>query len=162
MTEYLSQLGETSQQALKEMRLLVYELLPLDLEKEGLTGALQQRLDAVEGRAGVEARLIVVGDISLQPDLEACLYRVALEALNNSLKHAAATKITVRVAADGERVSLSIQDYGKGFDQQALPDRGGMGLTSMRERTDAVGGTLVILSEPGKGTTVKVTVATSI
>ena len=143
------------------MRLLVYELLPLDLEKEGLIGALQQRLDAVEGRAGVEARLIVVGDISLQPHLEACLYRVALEALNNSLKHAAATKIAVRVTADGERVALDIEDDGRGFDQEALPDRGGMGLTSMRQRTDDVGGTLVISSEPGKGTTVKVVVGTS-
>jgi len=162
VTDYLGQLGETSQQALKEMRLLVYELLPLDLENEGLIGALQQRLDAVEGRAGVEARLIVEGEISLRPDLEACLYRVALEALNNSLKHAAATKITVRVAADSERVSLSIEDDGKGFDQQALPDRGGMGLTSMLERTNEVGGTLEILSEPGKGTTVRVTVATSV
>jgi PAS domain S-box-containing protein len=161
VTDYLSQLGETSQQALKEMRLLVYELLPTDLEKEGLIGALQQRLDAVEGRAGVEARLIVEGKISLRPDLEACFYRVALEALNNSLKHAAATNIAVRVAADGERVALNIEDNGKGFDQEDLPDRGGMGLTSVRERTDEVGGTLVILSEPGKGTTVEITVVTS-
>ena len=127
----------------------------------GLIGALQQRLDAVEGRAGLEARLIVDGEISLNPDLEACLYRVTLEALNNSLKHAAATKITVRVAADGDRVALNIEDDGKGFDQEDLPDRGGMGLTSMRERTDKVGGTLVILSEPGKGTTVELTVVTS-
>ena len=162
VTGYLSQLGETSQQALKEMRLLVYELLPLDLESEGLIGALQQRLDAVEGRAGVEARLIVEGEISLPPELETCLYRVALEALNNSLKHAAATKITVRLAAEGERVALNIEDDGNGFDQEALPDRGGMGLTSMRERTDEVGGTLEILSEPGKGTTVKVAVVSSV
>ena len=162
VTSYLSQLGETSQQALKEMRLLVYELLPLDLEKEGLIGALQQRLDAVEGRSGVEARLIVEGDVSLQPHLEACLYRVALEALNNSLKHAAATQVTVRVVADGQRVALDIEDNGKGFDQKALPDRGGMALASMRERTDEVGGTLVILSEPGKGTAVKLAVVASV
>ena len=161
VTGYLSQLGETSQQALKEMRLLVYELLPLDLEKEGLIGALQQRLDAVEGRAGVEARLIVVGDVSLQPHLETCLYRVALEALNNSLKHAAAANIKVRVAADGEHVTLNIEDDGKGFQVDDLPDKGGMGLTSMRERADEVGGTLLISSEPGKGTSVEVTVATS-
>ena len=76
-------------------------------------------------------------------------------------RHASAAKITVRVAADGEHVTLNVADDGKGFEQGALPDRGGMGLTSMQERTDEVGGSLVILSEPGRGTTVEVTVVTS-
>ncbi|NIR15549.1 MAG: histidine kinase, partial [Desulfobacterales bacterium] len=76
------------QQALKEMRLLVYELRPLALRNEGLIGALQQRLDAVERRAGIDARLIVDGEVILPSPVEENLFRIAQEALNNALKHA--------------------------------------------------------------------------
>jgi PAS domain S-box-containing protein len=100
----LLRLGQTSQQALKEMRLLVHELRPLQLENEGLVGALQHRLDAVERRAGIEAQLLLEGTVKLPPNHEYELYRVAQESLNNSLKHAAATSVTVRVVADGQRV----------------------------------------------------------
>jgi PAS domain S-box-containing protein len=91
---YLARLGEAAQQSLKEMRLLVHELRPPVLEREGLVGALQQRLDAVEGRSGVETRLRVEGTLELPAPVEEELYRIAQEALNNALKHAAATLVT--------------------------------------------------------------------
>jgi signal transduction histidine kinase len=83
---YFSDLEGIALQALKEMRLLVYELRPSALEGEGLVGALQQRLDAVEGRANVEARLLVEGAIALPAAVEAALYGIAQEALNNTLE----------------------------------------------------------------------------
>jgi nitrate/nitrite-specific signal transduction histidine kinase len=150
-------LWEIARQSLKEMRLLVYELRPPVLEKEGLVGALQRRLDAVEGRAGVEARLLVDRDVALPTAVEEALYRIALEALNNALKHAAATALAVRIRCDGRQIELEVEDNGRGFDPQIVARGGGLGLTTMRERAEALGGVLSIRSAPEAGTSVKVT-----
>jgi signal transduction histidine kinase len=155
---YLGRLGVISQQALKEMRLLVYELRPLVLKREGLVGALQQRLDAVEKRAGVDVRLLVEGEADLPATFEEALYRVAQEALNNALKHAAANSVTVYVRRQGDGVELEVVDDGVGFDPGAAGGVGGMGVMSMRERAEKIGGVLEIISAPGKGTRVKVSV----
>ncbi len=155
---YLERLGEISQQALKEMRLLVYELRPLALKREGLAGALQQRLDAVEKRAGVDVRLLVEGEIELPTSVGEGLYRIAQEALNNILKHAKATRVTVRIHSENSRVALEIVDNGTGFDPDEMTDYGGMGLASMRERAEKLGGSLTVLSKPGQGTTIRVDV----
>lgn len=157
--KYLGRVGEISQQALKEMRLLVYELRPLVLQQEGLVGALQQRLDAVEKRAGVDAQLVVEGKIHLSMSAEEALYRVAQEALNNALKHAAPTRVTVCVRAKGDQVELEVIDNGKGFDPYSVGDKGGMGLVNIRERVEKLGGTLEILSRPAEGTDVRVVIS---
>lgn len=129
---YLIRLGEISQQALKEMRMLVYELRPLALREVGLAGALQQRLDIVERRSGVEVQLSVEDEFDLPPSIEEELFRVAMEALNNALKHANATTVTV-ILRKGERhntpcVELEIADDGSGFDFEEMGDEGGLGL----------------------------------
>jgi PAS domain S-box-containing protein len=155
---HLARLGTTAQQALKEMRLLVYQLRPLELETEGLVGALQQRLDAVERRAGVETRLLVEGVIRLPSSVEEELYRIAREALNNALKHAAATSVVVRIRIAGEQLELEVTDNGKGFDQDSVGDKGGLGLVGIRERVERLGGTLTVESSSGHGTQVRVRV----
>jgi signal transduction histidine kinase len=154
---YLARLGEAAQQALKEMRLLVHELRPPVLEKEGLVGALQQRLDAVEGRSGVETRLRVEGVLELPALVEEELYRIAQEALNNALKHAAATLVTIHIRADDQDVELEVVDNGAGFNPDTVSHRGGVGLASMRERAEGLDGSFTILSAPGEGTRVKIT-----
>jgi signal transduction histidine kinase len=158
---YLERLGDISHQALKEMRLLVYELRPLVLKREGLVGALQQRLDAVEKRAGVAARLLVEGEVELPALVEDGLYRIAQEALNNVLKHAGATAVTVVVRNEGSRVELEITDDGAGFDPDTMIDHGGMGLVSMRERAEKMGGSFAVLPGPAGGTKVRVNVEVS-
>jgi len=155
---HLSRIEQTAQQALKEMRLLVHELRPPVLEEEGLLGALQQRLDAVERRAGVKVRLLVEGTVELPAPVEEGLYRIAQEALNNALKHAAATLVTVGIRVNREQVELEVADNGVGFDLDAVSHMGGVGLASMRERAAGLGGLLVIVSEPGEGTRVRVSV----
>ena len=155
---YLGRLGETSHQSLKEMRLLVYELRPLALESVGLVGALQRRLDAVEARAGVEARLLVEGAVEAPSVVEEDLYRIAEQALNNTLKHAAATAVTTRLRGEHGRLILEVTDNGCGFDPQAVQDKGGQGLMSMRERAARIDGVLTVLSTQGQGTTVRVEV----
>ncbi len=136
LTEPLEELGLVNKQAIKEMRLLVYELRPPDLEKEGLVGALHKRLNAVEKRAGVEARLITEGILADLPvELEENLYRIAQEALANALKHAAAQQVLVRLSADPGQVTLEITDDGCGFDPAIFSSGFNSGLNSGRMNT---------------------------
>jgi signal transduction histidine kinase len=153
-----ARLGEIAQQALQEMRLLVYELRPLALENEGLIGALEQRLETVERRAGIQARVLVKGEVELAPDLEEELYGIAQEALNNALKHAKASQVVLSVHVAEGSLTLEVSDDGKGFDAADTHDAGGLGLVSMRERAEKIGGELAIHSAPGEGTRVTVTV----
>jgi signal transduction histidine kinase len=151
----LIEVGEVAQQALKEMRLLVYELRPPALEEEGLLGGLHRRLGAVEKRSGVEASLIADAVVDLPAAVEEGLYRIAQEALNNALKHAGATSVIVYFRIFDEQVELEVTDDGQGFNPDAIVAGGGMGLTSMRERAARMGGELQVLSAPGDGTTVR-------
>jgi signal transduction histidine kinase/ligand-binding sensor domain-containing protein len=158
VAENLSKAGTTAKEALGEMRSLVYELLPPILEQEGLVAALEARLEAVEGRAGLETHFDVEGYDRLPAEIEAGLYGVAQEALNNTLKHAHAGKVSVSLRQEGGAVRLEIVDDGVGFDPQAAQAQGGMGLRGMAERAEQMGGGLEIQSAPGEGTGVKVTV----
>jgi signal transduction histidine kinase/DNA-binding NarL/FixJ family response regulator len=155
---HLGRIGETAQQALKEMRLMLHEMRPSILEQEGLVGALHQRLEAVEGRAGVDARLMADKLIELSAPVEEELYRIAQEALNNTLKHAMATSVTVQMHTEDKRIELEIIDNGVGFDPEAVSGNGGMGLANMRQRAERLGSALMITSAPGRGTRVKMSV----
>ncbi len=156
--EHLAEIGETAQQALKEMRLLVHELRPLVLEREGLVGALNQRLDAVERRAGIEAHLLAENWGQVPAPVEEELYYIARETLNNALKHAAAMSVTVTLRRADSGAELEISNDGRSFDPVLAREGGGLGLTSMLERTEKLGGQLTISSAPGQGTTVTVAV----
>jgi PAS domain S-box-containing protein len=153
--EALAEVGQLGQQALKELRLLIYELHPPDLQEDGLLAALHGRLAAVERRSGVEARLIATDALDLPAPLEATLYRIALEALNNTLKHAGATAVTLGLRVSDGQVILEVTDNGCGFDPSNA-NTGGLGLSSMRERAERVGGILTLCSAVGQGTTVRV------
>jgi signal transduction histidine kinase len=155
----IEQIGTTAVKALKEMRLLVYELRPPELKKEGLIRAIRQRLEAVEGRSGVEARLVVDELVRLPQSVEQELYRIANEALNNALKHAAATSVVVYLRHIDGRIELEVVDDGIGFDPEAVRDHGGLGLESIRQRAEKLDGTATIRSVPGEGTSVKVSIS---
>jgi PAS domain S-box-containing protein len=149
-------LGELSQQSLKQMRLLLFELRLPTLEREGLAKAIQYRLDAVEKRAGVDASLIVEGVDRLPVLIEEGLFYMAYEALNNSLKHAAATKMIVSLRALDGIVELQVVDNGKGFDVHSGSETGGMGLTNLKDRAQKLKAQLEITSTPEKGTSIKI------
>jgi signal transduction histidine kinase len=155
------QLGEihaTSQEALAEMRLLIYQLRPLQLDKEGLLSALQARLSSVEGRAGMKTSLKADLAERLPFKIEEGLYHIAQEALNNTLKHAHARTVNISICQDGQTVSMEIIDDGAGFDVASAFQAGKMGLSSMEERALELGGKFEIQSEPRKGTRIKVKV----
>jgi signal transduction histidine kinase len=163
--EYLRDARDTAQEALREMRLLIFELRPLVLEESGLAGALQARLDAVEKRGGVQAELRVRGveglaDADWLPlAVQQELYYIAQEALNNSLKHARAEHLQVCLGLEDGAVRLEVMDDGAGFDPATAGERGGLGLQGMRERVQRIGGQLQIESAPGQGTKVTVQVS---
>ena len=153
----LGRLGESARQALKEMRLLLYELRLAPLEQLNLVEVLQIRLDAVEKRAGVEARLTVDGPADWPKAWEGELYCIAMEALNNALRHARATQVSVRLRGSQNSVELEVTDDGRGFDPQGA-HAAGMGLRNMAERAQRLGGDLTIESAAGAGTRVRVSV----
>lgn len=157
--EYLHELQHTAQEALQEMRLLIFELRPSILGEDGLAAALQARLESVEGRAGLETTFEVDGrDQRLPPEIEEGLYRIAQEALNNALKHAEARHIKVYLRQDGPTVVLEVADDGTGFDPSFAGMQGGLGLRGMEERAVQLGARLSVQSQPGAGTKVRVEV----
>jgi signal transduction histidine kinase/ligand-binding sensor domain-containing protein len=152
-----SRLREIAQQALQEMRLLVYELRPQVLRSEGLIGALEQRLEAVERRAGIDARLVVDDEFELPAELEVELLYISQEALNNALKHSNASEVVLSIRADEDNLSLEVVDNGTGFDLELARGKRGMGLTNISERVEKIRGKLTIQSLPDHGTTIRVT-----
>jgi PAS domain S-box-containing protein len=158
LAEQLRDIRETAQQALQEMRLLIYELRPLELENGGLPGALRTRLESVEERIGVATQLHVEGEVHLPFSVEEGLYRIAQEGLNNALKHAHAHSITVTLRQDEDTVILEIADDGAGFAPEVIANKGGLGLRGIKERVQKIGGMLEIESQPSQGTKLRVIV----
>jgi signal transduction histidine kinase len=156
--EYLKEIKTAGKEALAEMRLLIFELRPPVLEREGLQSALETRLYAVEKRSGLNAELQSEIEGRLPLEVEEGLFRIAQEALNNALKHAQASNILVRLNQVGSAVTLEVSDDGRGFDLDKANKSGGLGLTSMGERASNLPGTLSIQSKPEQGTSVVVEV----
>ena len=150
-------LGAVGQQALREMRLLIHQLRPSNLEELGLANALQKRLDTVERRSNIDAQLTVQGDLAgLPPPIEDELFNIAQEALNNSLRHAMARSVRVLIQEDQGKVALSVEDDGVGFNDSEK--HFGMGLRNMQERASFIGGEYSIQSLAEHGTRVTITV----
>jgi signal transduction histidine kinase len=152
--DQVRELRETALQAQREMRLLIFELRPPLLEQEGLAASLRARLGEVEARSGLATSFAVEGEKHLPIAIEAELDRIAQEALNNTLKHAHASRIAVRLHVDDGCAELAVADDGVGFNATARRSDGGLGLRGMEERAARLGGRLVVESAPGRGTRV--------
>jgi len=156
--KYLDEINLISQEALAEMRLLIHQLRPPVLDKEGLLTALQSRLSSVEGRAGLKTNLRADLATRLPFAMEEGLYHIAQEALNNSLKHAHARSVNVSLHQNGPIVTLEVADDGIGFDVAQAYQAGKMGLTDMDDHAAEIGGKLTITSERDQGTRIRVEV----
>jgi signal transduction histidine kinase len=162
---YMRDLRDTAQEALREMRLLIFELRPPELEKTGLATALQTRLQSVEARGGMQASLNLEG-VENEPRVPLAvqqeLYHIAQEALNNTLKHSHASRVVVTLTYGTSGIWLEIADDGAGFDAAGLTGpgahsiSGGMGLGNMRERAARIAARLTIDTAPGRGTRIMV------
>ena len=155
--DYILSLAEAG---LAEMRALIFELRPESLATEGLVAALEKQTAALQARHHLQ----VVTQLMAEPDVplpvKEALYRVSQEGLHNIVKHAGATRVDVTLMADNGCLTLTIHDDGQGFDSSGqFP--GHLGLKSMRERVEGIGGDLQIESGMGAGTTLTVVVPTS-
>jgi PAS domain S-box-containing protein len=157
LADSVAALRELTQAALAEMRALIFELRPDALADEGLVEALGKQASALTARTGV--RVVVEGPakrMDHSAEVEEHLYRIALEAINNSIKHAQAAAVRVNITAS-PRVEMVIADDGMGFDTSQ--DRPGhLGLGNMRERAMSIGATLTVDSATDCGTTVRLAV----
>jgi PAS domain S-box-containing protein len=155
--EQLSSLRELQREALAEMRALIFELRPGNLEQDGLISALRTHTAALQGRIGLP--IVVTSEVEDRApiEIEEVLYRIAQEALHNIVKHAAARQVRLDLAPAGSGIRLRIEDDGRGFDPATVPD-GHLGLAGMRARAEKVGALFAVRSRPGGGTVVEITV----
>jgi signal transduction histidine kinase len=154
---HLNNLEDSSREALKEMRLLIFELRPSVLDSAGLKNALIQRLKNVEEQVGLVTAFKWKVNVPLDSKIEEMLYGISQEALNNVVKHARAKNVTVHLIQSGHKLIMKIEDDGTGFNVQAK-GKGGIGLRTMRERAESQNSNLVIKSAPGEGTSLMVEV----
>ncbi|SDN95932.1 GAF domain-containing sensor histidine kinase [Halobacillus aidingensis] len=158
VSKYDSSLGELmdemlsmSQQSLKEMRSLIWQLRPVGLE-EGLLSAMK--------KYGEHLGLCVQFEMERLPDwsrqAEETLWRISQEAMNNVAKHANTKEVTVRLFDTDGGAGMTVMDHGSGFQIEADDERQTLGLISMRERAELLGGELAVRSEPETGTTIDV------
>jgi signal transduction histidine kinase len=149
----IDEIEEDAREALEELRVLAHGIYPTVLVERGVAEALLAF--AIDAPLPVEVTDHWIGRCS--PTIEAALYFCTLEAIQNAAKHGGKNaRVTVDLDRDGDRVDLSVADDGVGF--QPGGDSDGIGLVTMRDRIGAVGGDLEVVSEPGAGVTVHVTV----
>jgi PAS domain S-box-containing protein len=153
----LSELRELQNDALAEMRTLIFELRPRGLETDGLPQALRTHAAAVAGRTGLSVVVDSAPDERLSLDIEEALYRIAQEALHNVVKHAGAAEAQIRLERVGSEVQLTVADDGAGFDP-SVASGNTLGLIGMRQRAARLGGRVEVVSRPGHGTRVTVTI----
>jgi signal transduction histidine kinase len=137
----IGRLQETSHTALKEMRTLIFELRPANLEEEGLVPVLKKHVALFKERNGIDVELHAEGQRRWPFNMEKALYRVAQEALTNVAKHAQATRAVVTLSAQDGWVRLTVDDNGRGLPPDKLRrGHSTLGMTSMRERAEQLGG----------------------
>ncbi|GAA5074653.1 signal transduction histidine kinase [Thermocatellispora tengchongensis] len=148
-------------EALAELRAVIVELRPAELDRHGLAETLRKHVRLLDRIHPVS--VVFEGSVrdlpeNLEPEVEVAVLRVAQEALHNALRHSGCSTVSVRLErGDGGRLALEVRDDGTGFDA-AVPPARGLGLASMRDRAEAVGGRVEVASRPGEGTTVRMEV----
>jgi signal transduction histidine kinase len=152
----LDRLQELARDALSEMRLLIDELRPQSVAEAGLVRALERHAALRERRDGLRVRLTVEGDEPGDPAVKDALFRSAREALSNVFKHAGVGEAEVTLAFSPREAALRVRDSGRGFDPEADRQPESYGLQSIRERVEALGGTVCVRSAPAEGTEVEI------
>ncbi len=156
---HLEQARRTARENLVEARNLVAALRPEILEGSSLSGALERLAKRWSGETGVPATVSITGEERLlAQDSQVALLRAAQEALSNTRRHARAVRVEITLSYMEDLVALDVQDDGEGFDPRgvAVGADGGFGLRAMRERVEALGGSLLVESEQGAGCTLVV------
>jgi len=150
---------ELAAEAADELRAVVVELRPAALDEDGLVATLRTQARVLDRVHSATVTFHAVGVRALPASQEEALLRVAQEAMHNALRHAHAATVGVTLESRDKGARLRVSDDGRGFDPHAVRRAGRhLGLVSMRDRADGVGGRLTVQSEPGKGTVIEMEV----
>lgn len=152
--DYVRSLAEAG---LAEMRALIFELRPESLQEEGLVAAITKQANALRARFGIKVHATLCEEPSAPLTTKEALYRIVQETLHNVAKHARASHVDLRLACGDDSLVLEVKDDGAGFDTRE-PFPGHLGLRSMCERAERIGGTFDVESAPGSGTLIRVKV----
>jgi len=161
LKEALTEISTAASKAIDEVREIAYNLRPYQLEKLGLTTAIEDLVNqvAVSSAIRVTAEVDRV-DGAFTKDVEVQIYRIVQEGLNNVVRHSLATEACVLVTQIAGWVNLTIQDNGRGFipseGRAPEPGHGGLGLLGIAERARMLGGQMAIRSAPGAGTSISI------
>lgn len=151
LAEIRASLGE----AMADLRRLAQELRPVVFDEVGLTGALQKIARDYSAKFNLQIHLAIRGVTGrLPPKVELTIYRMVQEALNNVIKHARASEVSILLEPLGTGLRLIVEDNGRGFIPATNGVKRGLGLFSMQERASLLGGKVTVESTPGRGTTI--------
>ncbi|WP_310741820.1 GAF domain-containing sensor histidine kinase [Microbispora sp. H13382] len=164
--EAIDRVERMAGEALTELRAVIVELRPPELDRHGLVESLRKQVALLDRLHPMTVAFTAEGEppgdsgSDSAPEIEVAVLRVAQEALHNAVRHARAARIDVRLAHEEAGLVLEVSDDGAGFDSTGLDGAGvhGLGLPSMSDRAQAVGGRLSVSSAPGRGTTVRLEV----
>jgi len=148
----------------QDIRGVISKLRPAILDDYGFLDALSWHVNQFAKNTGIKVEILGDPEFGCMPeDLETGLFRITQEAMNNILKHAQASRILITPEKRELLFSMTIEDNGKGFEENSLQSKGnrkGWGLAIMKERAFALGGALSVVSVPGKGTKIHISVET--
>jgi signal transduction histidine kinase len=156
---HIAQASNLARESLQEARRSVHALRPQALEGGNLPGAISQLLALISSPDSMNVGFAVHGiPFPLSADIENHLYRICQEALTNAIRYSQASSVTLDLWFEPDRVHLSIQDDGIGFEAKSGFQGSGFGLVGMSERSAQIGGTMSIESSPGRGTLISISV----
>jgi signal transduction histidine kinase len=151
--QHLESALQLNRETQQELRLIIEELRPAGLEGKGLAEAVKEYAARWQQHTGIKVETLIQGERPLPLEVEQALYRVLQEALSNVSRHAEAEAVTITLRMTPERLYLTVADNGRGFEPAAVAPNS-LGLTSMKQRTEAAGGTLKVKSTLSAGTAV--------
>ncbi len=151
--EELKDLKTMVRNSLQEIRKIIFDLRPMALDDLGLIATLKRFLEDYRDKYGLKVDFVHKGNYVIKiKDMEIAIYRIIQEALNNVVKHAAASEVLIRIEIQDDSINLIVRDNGRGFDLTEKRPGGSYGIMGMNERIDLLEGNLTINTGPGKGT----------
>ena len=157
--DHLSRMVALVNQAARALERIGTELRSGILNRLGLAAAIDWQAKEFENRTGIKSKVAISGNVSVDAVSSLHIFRLYQEALNNVARHAKGSRVDTMLEVKGSVFTLIVKDDGCGFDLEKTIMEGTLGLTGMKERAQMVGGDLLIESEGGKGTTIRLTIA---
>jgi two-component system sensor histidine kinase DegS len=157
----LNSLKASAMSTFQKVRNFIFELRPMMLDDLGLIPTVRRYCEAFKEQAGLDIAVTVTGnERRLEPYLEIMLFRAIQELLGNAARHGQGTMVKVNLDLGDDRIRVSVDDNGKGFDPESIQQgSSSLGLKLIRERAEMLGGNLELDSAPGKGTRVSLSVS---